>query len=223
MQVKPLFNEGCYWGMDCKPRRVASSRAFALKKLLAFSLAVPAMLVIALAGEEPLQAQDARENASASPERQRLELGLEGVATPPFRQFLDARRSDTLGQVQIRQRVVIRISPSPPDARERLMSALPRRPMRTTFEEEPHGDCVSTEDIIGVQPTTDNRLLLFLENRQILAASLERSCTARAFYQGFYVERSEDGQICIARDRLQSRAGLSCSVEELTRLVAVGN
>jgi hypothetical protein len=181
------------------------------------------MLATALGGEAPLMAQDAGVNASASPERQRPELGLESIATPPFTVLEDARRSDTLGQVQIRQRVVIRISPSPSDARERLMSTLPRRAMRTTFEEVPHGDCVTTEDIVGVQPTNDNRLLLFLENQQILAASLEHSCTARAFYQGFYVERSEDGKICIARDRLQSRAGLSCSVEGLTRLVAVGS
>ncbi len=181
------------------------------------------IMAAALGGEAPLLAQGAGGNASASPERQRQELGLEGIATPPFRVLEDARRSDTLGQVQIRQRVVIRVSPSPPDARERLMSTLPRRPLRTAYEEVPHGDCVNTEDILGVQPTNDNRLLLFLENRQILAASLGHSCTARAFYQGFYVERSEDGQICIARDRLQSRAGLSCSIEGLTRLVAVGN
>jgi hypothetical protein len=223
MQVKPLFNEGCYWGADSRPQWAAAPRAFALKRHFALFLAVFAILATMLGGEARLSAQYAGSNAIATPERQRPELGLEGIATPPFRVLEDARRSDKLGQVQIRQRVVIRISPSPPDARERLMSTLPRRPMRTTFEEVPHGECVTTDDIVGVQPTTDNRLLLFLENRQILAASLEHSCTARAFYQGFYVERSEDGQICISRDRLQSRAGLSCSVEELTRLVAVGS
>ena len=76
-------------------------------------------------------------------------------------------------------------------------------------------------NIVGVQPTNDNRLLLFTQERQVLAARLERSCVARAFYAGFYVERSEDGQLCVARDLLQSRAGASCEVSEFSRLVAV--
>lgn len=146
-------------------------------------------------------------------------LGFEHTATPPFRVLEEARRPDTLGQVRIRQRVVIRISPSPPDARER-MSALQPRAANQSYREVPHADCVNVEDIAGVQPTQDNRLLLFMRNRQVLAASLDRSCSARAFYSGFYVERSEDGRLCIARDQLQSRAGASCAVEELTQLVS---
>ncbi len=76
---------------------------------------------------------------------------------------------------------------------------------------------------MGVQPTQDNRLLLFMENQQVLAASLDNACTARAFYSGFYVEQNEDGRLCVSRDLLQSRAGATCSVEQLTRLVPVGS
>ncbi len=116
----------------------------------------------------------------------------------------------------------MRISPAPARARTQILADLPRRPIARSFEEVEHGECVDVNDIVGVQPAADNRLLFFTEGRQVLAATLERSCTARAFYAGFYVERSDDGQLCVSRDLLQSRAGASCEVAEFSRLVAVG-
>ncbi len=104
-----------------------------------------------------------------------------------------------------------------------MLSDLPRRPMRTRYQEVEHGNCVDAEDIIGVQPTNDNRLLFFTQRDMILAAALEDGCSARAFYAGFFIDRSEDGRLCVARDRLQSRAGASCVVDEFTRLVAIAN
>lgn len=159
-------------------------------------------------------------NVLSQPERQRPELGLQGIATPPLRMLEEARFPDELGQVRIRQRVIIRVSPSPPDARQRLATMQARRSEGGAIREVEHDDCVRVENILGVQPTTDNRLLLFMENRNVLAAALDRSCTAQAFYSGFYVERSDDGRLCVRRDMLQSRAGASCQVENLTRLVA---
>ena len=66
-----------------------------------------------------------------------------------------------------------------------------------------------------------NRILLFMRDRRVLSAALERACSARDYYSGFYVERNEDGQLCARRDTLQSRAGASCKVAQLNRLVAV--
>ena len=102
-----------------------------------------------------------------------------------------------------------------------MLAALPRRPIATSFAEVEHGVCVPVAAIAGVQPVEDDRLLLFLRDRRVLSAALERSCSARAFYSGFYIERSEDGQLCVSRDRLQSRSGASCQVDSLHRLVAV--
>lgn len=124
--------------------------------------------------------------------------------------------------MRIRQRVIVRVSPAPPRARTQMLADLPRRPMRQRYEEVEHDDCVDVNDIVGVQPTTDNRLLFFTQERQVLSARLEQSCTARAFYAGFYVERNDDGRLCVARDLLQSRAGASCEVADFSRLVAVG-
>lgn len=167
-------------------------------------------MIPALAGEAPLQAQVA-------------DVGLGGLNSPALQLLDEARQPQVLGQVRIRQRVIIRISPSPPDARERLQALQPRRASGTSYREVEHDDCVRVDNILGVQPTTDNRLLLFMQNHNVLAASLDRECTARAFYSGFYVERNDDGRLCVRRDLLQSRAGTSCSVEQLTRLVAANN
>jgi hypothetical protein len=188
-----------------------------LKKHLALSAAVLAMLLTALAVHGPLRAEAQTPNLSAAPEQVQPALGLEAIVSAPFRVLEEARRPEVLDQVRIEQRVIIRISPTPPEARQRLQALQPRRSAR--FRETDHDDCVRVSNIIGAQPTNDNRLLLFMENRNVLAASLERGCTASAFYSGFYLERSGDGRLCIARDRLQSRAGVSCSLRNITRLL----
>lgn len=150
-------------------------------------------------------------------------LGFDPDAEAPFDMLERARQPQIRHQVRVEQRVVIRIGPAAPQARTQMMADLPRRPMRTRYAEVEHGDCIEAEGVIGVQPTADNRLLFFTNSNQIIAAELEDECSARAFYAGFYIERSEDSRLCVDRDRLQSRAGASCQVEEFTRLVAVAN
>ncbi len=192
-------------------------------------LALVAFLVPLLAGQlgSPVEAQDAspkRPGGTFSGQSMPIPspvLGFDPDTEPPFDTLERARRPSLQNQVRIERRVVIRIGPARPQARREMLSDLPRRPMRTRFEEVEYGDCVDAEGVVGVQPTNDNRLLFFTQDENILAAALEDGCSARAFYAGFYIERSEDGQLCVARDRLQSRAGASCEVDEFTRLVAI--
>ena len=165
-------------------------------------------------------AQDA---APARPGQQSVPvLGFDPDGAPPFDTLERAREPAVQHQVRIQSRVVIRVGPAAPVRRTQMMADLPRRPMNTRFEEVEHGNCIDAESVAGVQPTNDNRLLFYTEE-DILVARLEEGCSARAFYAGFFVERSEDERICVSRDRLQSRAGGSCEIEEFTRLVAVAN
>lgn len=150
-----------------------------------------------------------------------IPLGFGPSQAMPSTLLDQAHRAPEQNQVRIQQRVIVRVSPAPPRARSQMLADLPRRPMRQSFAEVEHGDCVEVNDIVGVQPANDNRLLMFTRQRQVLAASLNDTCVARAFYAGFYVERSEDGRLCVARDLLQSRAGASCEVTEFSRLVAI--
>lgn len=193
-----------------------------MKRLLAL-FALLALAVPLLAGQwaSPVEAQD---SYPVRPGLQSTPLtGFQPGREPPFDMLDRARQPTPQHQVRIEQRVVIRIGPAAPTARREMLADLPRRPMRTRFEEVEHGNCIDAEGLVGVQPTTDNRLLFFTNNSQILAARLENGCSARAFYSGFYLDRSEDGRLCVSRDRLQSRAGASCQVSDFTRLVAVAN
>ena len=168
-------------------------------------------------GEAPLLAAE-----GAAPAQMPVEAGLQprrSVATP-LRVLEEARRPMPQQQVRIQRRVIIRITPGSPDERARMLATLPRRPIASRYEEVEHGDCVAVEDIAGVHYLEDDRLLLFLRDREVLSADLERSCSARSFYMGFYVERSEDGKLCVSRDRLQSRSGASCQIDTLHKLVA---
>lgn len=125
-------------------------------------------------------------------------------------------------QVRIEQRVVVRISPQSRAPRTNLMaeqSTLPRAQPR--FEERKMADCVAVKGISGVQPGSGNRLVLFLQDRRMVSARLDKSCRARDFYSGFYLERNADGMLCVARDKLQSRSGATCELTRMRELVAV--
>lgn len=150
-------------------------------------------------------------------------LGGSPAQAPPFNALEEARQPAIQHQVRIRGRVVIRISPGPRRARSNMLNDLPRRPLRTSYAEVEHDDCIPARSVIGVQPSNDGRLLFFTNQDQVLAARLEDGCNARAFYAGFYTERNNDGQLCVNRNRLQSRAGAMCQVAEFTRLVAVAD
>lgn len=129
--------------------------------------------------------------------------------------------SQTARQVRIESRVIIRISPARLTGRQNLLANMPPRERSQRYEERPIGKCLTTKGIAGVQTDRGNRLLLFLRDRRIISVNLEKACRARDFYSGFYVERAEDGQICIDRDKLQSRNGAKCEIDRMRQLVAV--
>lgn len=127
-------------------------------------------------------------------------------------------------QVRIERRVIIRISPRREESRVgpggTWRSNRSMHPRGTRLREVEMEPCVQAARIAGVQTGTGNRLLLFLNDDRIVSLNLERACRARDFYSGFYVERHEDGMICIKRDLLKSRSGATCEVDRMRRLVA---
>lgn len=125
-------------------------------------------------------------------------------------------------QVRIEQRVIVRISPRPQTARQDLMADLaPPSAPTTRLEERKMDKCIPVANVAGVQTGSGNRLILFLRDQRVVTASLEKSCRARDFYSGFYVEKNKDGMICVDRDKLQSRSGANCEVARMRQLVAV--
>lgn len=185
---------------------------------LAAFLSPLALLLPALAAGLPGAPAPEREVARAAPERETPPLGFDQSAVAPLRVLEAARRPPVENQVRIEQRVIIRIAPSSERVIRQSMARIARE--ADDYREERTADCVPIGSIAAVYPSRENRLLLLMRDRRVLSAALERACNAEDFYSGFYIERSEDGQLCSRRDRLQSRAGASCRVSHLSRLVA---
>jgi hypothetical protein len=204
--------------------RESTGRAIepALMTSLAHFLLLAALLLPAFVADRLPDSDEPALTAAAATQRPPLESGLQAQepGSWPLRVLEEAREIPVQNQVRIERRVIIRITPGPAEQRARMLATLPRRPIASNYQEVEHGDCVAVANIAGVHASEDDRLLLFLHDRRVLTADLERSCSARAFYMGFYVERNEDGQLCVARDRLQSRSGASCQIGSLHRLVA---
>lgn len=138
----------------------------------------------------------------------------------PFASLVEMMR-DKAQQVSIEQRIIIRIAPrgpAAPDSRVNLMADLPRS-AAPRFKEKSMPKCVPASGIAGVQIAPENHLVLFMRDSRLVSTQLEKSCNARDFYSGFYVQRSGDGMICSGRDKLQSRNGASCKLGKLKQLV----
>ncbi|HTN15308.1 MAG TPA: hypothetical protein VL094_10930 [Sphingomonadaceae bacterium] len=128
---------------------------------------------------------------------------------------------DENAQVRIEQSVTIRISPRAAASQRDILAQLPQGRSSTHVEERKFGNCISAEGIAGVATSADNRLLLFMRDRKVISAALEKACSARDFYSGFYVQHTEDGMLCVKRDKIHSRAGAKCELKQFRQLVAV--
>jgi hypothetical protein len=138
-----------------------------------------------------------------------------------FREVAERFRVQAQNQVRVEQHMSIRISPARPQTMPQFLLDMPQREIGPRFVERRMGRCVPVSGIAGVQPDSDNRLILFLRDRRMVSATLERACRARDFYSGFYVDRANDGQICANRDTLLSRSGANCKLTGLRQLVEV--
>ncbi len=145
--------------------------------------------------------------------------GVPEPAAPVWNSMIESFRPDDQDQVRIERRVIVRISPRLPVQREDESEDSPRRAEPRRYEERRMSKCVAIKSIAGVQIGQENRLLLFLRDHAIVSAKLDKSCSVRDFYSGFYVENSDDGMICAGRDTLHSRAGANCELSKLRRLV----
>lgn len=164
------------------------------------------------------QARTAGDLTAESVDADRLPLQPSGARR--WLSFDNASHVPEARQVRIEQRVIVRISPRNPYQRQSLVADLPDSPAPPQLVERKMDDCIDVSKIAGVQTTRDNRLLLYLRDRRLVSASLEKSCRARDYYSGFYVEPNDDGRICIRRDKLLSRSGANCEIDRMRQLVA---
>jgi hypothetical protein len=125
------------------------------------------------------------------------------------------------GQVRIEQHIIWRVAPMPGPAREAATTLAPTARPGPRMTERKMGECLPMSAIAGGQSQGGSRLLLFLRDRRLVAADLERSCSARDFYSGFYVDKpNPDGRLCADRDRILARNGARCEIARFRLLVA---
>jgi hypothetical protein len=126
---------------------------------------------------------------------------------------------EAANQVRIEQRMTIRINPRPAPVTPDMFAGIPTRSIGPRFTERKMGKCLRVSRIAGVQTSGRQRLILFMRDQRIVSAELERACSARDFYSGFYLSRSDDGKMCVDRDTLLSRSGANCKITRLRQLI----
>ncbi|GAA0767122.1 hypothetical protein FHS52_001729 [Erythromicrobium ramosum] len=186
-----------------------------------FALAAPLTLLLPLVAEAAGVASDGSGPAVSAPQCDVAAAGQEPTEPVAVNPLSALRQSSIVRQVRIEQRVVVRIAPQSASSRRNLLADLPQRAVAPQFEEGGKEKCVALDGIAGVQTGSGNRLVLFLRDRRMISVNLEKSCRARDFYSGFYVEKNKDGRLCVDRDKLQSRTGARCEVETMRELVEV--
>lgn len=186
-----------------------------------FVLAAPLTLLLPLVAEAADVLDDGQQSAIFAPQCDVAAAGDEAVEPTAVNPLSALRQSSIVRQVRIEQRVVVRIAPQSASSRRNLLADLPQRAVAPQFEEGGKEKCVALDGIAGVQTGSGNRLVLFLRDRRMISVNLEKSCRARDFYSGFYVEKNKDGRLCVERDKLQSRTGARCEVDTMRELVEV--
>ena len=197
--------------------------------LPAFPAGNPAALVPLGPGDQDVWA--AALDSMANPANQPLRMTTQPLP-PPAGPLAVTTTADTWHQVRIEQQVIIRISPREPGRDALAPQVLPLQPMmqplnpmlrprpvQMRMRERKAGKCLPAQGIAAVQPTTDGRLMFYMRDRRTLAAGLEKTCSARDFYLGFYMSKTSDGQLCAGRDPIHSRAGTTCKLKEVREFV----
>lgn len=115
-------------------------------------------------------------------------------------------------QVQVRQRVMIRITPLSRVAPPPPVAAQRAEPRRSVAADDAPRQCIPLGDVTGVKLGQGRTLLLYMRDRRVISTLLERSCQVSSFYSGFYVERPADGMLCAGREALHARSGADCQL-----------
>lgn len=187
--------------------------------LTAVLLAPVMLLISAVAGpDEQGDASTDRDTSANTPAEATQQAG----APDWLIGFIPAVEPDSAWQVHIEQRMTIRIAPrgAAPVPRD-MFTAPPGRSISPRFSERKIGKCLPIAGIAGVEPNGANNLILFMRDRRMINAELDRSCPARSFYSGFYLSRSTDGNVCVDRDMLLSRSGTACTLSRIRQLIEV--
>ena len=111
------------------------------------------------------------------------------------------------GSITVRQQIIIRVPAG-------IRRVAPAGASLMQWQESRGPRCVSASRIVGASLLGQNSVDLILRDNSRIRARLEQRCPALDYYYGFYVNATEDGNICAARDVIRSRAGGACQIDQ---------
>ena len=123
----------------------------------------------------------------------------------------------TLFQVRIEQRIIIRVPAQRASSTTINMGSA--RSESVKLHEEKIGKCLMMDRLIASRPGPKESLELVTRDGVLIRAYLGNGCLAREFYAGAYMERPDDGKLCVKRDVLHARTGAKCEVDKFRLLV----
>jgi hypothetical protein len=121
-----------------------------------------------------------------------------------------SQQDQRFAQITVRQRIVIRV----PEGDRRVV---PAGTSLIRWREIGGPRCISARNIVGATVSQNNVDLIMRDSRRI-RARLGQRCPGLAYYRGFYVNATADGNICADRDVIRSRAGGECPISEFRGL-----
>lgn len=198
-----------------------AAREFADAPMPFLTILLAALLPLGTPGAEPGAEGEVLRQTDSKTISERNQRRLSDRA-PGWVGLAEALEPSIARQVRIERRVILRISPQPSPVRRDMFADIPSRAAEPRLVEHSMNSCIPTGGIVGVADR-GSRLIIFMRDRSLISATLEKTCSPRDFYLGFYLERSDDGQLCIDRDRLLSRSGAKCRVTAMRRLEPVGD
>ncbi|HEX8527855.1 hypothetical protein [Allosphingosinicella sp.] len=118
-----------------------------------------------------------------------------------------------MAQVTIRQQIIVRVP--------RGGLGAPHGSTPVHWREGRGPRCVAARTVRGATLAGRDSVDLVLRDNSRIRARLDRSCLGLDFYQGFYVNGTEDGMICADRDSIRSRMGGHCEIDQFRSLTAI--
>ncbi len=72
--------------------------------------------------------------------------------------------------------------------------------------------CIATNGIAGAQLYGDRAIELTMRGGRRWRLHLAQECPGLSFYQGFYYQQKQTGQLCAGRDAIGARSGGECAI-----------
>ena len=117
------------------------------------------------------------------------------------------------GSVVVRQQIIIQVPAG-------IRRVAPAGQTLIRWQEGRGPRCVPAGRIVGAARMGQESVDFIFRDNSRIRARLEGRCPALDFYRSFYVNATEDGQICADRDAIHSRSGGACQIDQFRTLRA---